>query len=147
MRKISILDREMTSEEFERMRTGFDEYTLDNGVEKQSSDRYGFVAMDGDLFIGCSSGLAYKNGENYSGWFYLTDLFVEKAYRLQGVGTRLLTALEEKIITIGVGNIWTWTAGYEAPLFYQKQGYEIFVEMENWYSDGSSRVGLRKNLS
>jgi len=146
MSKISILDREMTSEEFERMKSGFDEYTLDNGVEIQSSDRYGFVALDGETFIGCSSGLAYKNGEVYSGWFYLTDLYVEKTYRFQGLGAKLLMVLEEKITTIGVRNIWTWTAGYEAPAFYQKQGYEIFAEMENWYSDGSSRVGLRKKL-
>ena len=146
IRKISILDREMTSAEYERMRNGFDEYTLDKGVEIQRSDRYSFVAMDGDTFIGCSSGLAYKNGVAYSGWFYLSDLYVEKAYRSQGLGAQLLRALEQKIATIGVRNIWTWTAGYEAPVFYQKQGYVIFTEMENWYSDGSSRIGLRKKL-
>lgn len=146
MRKISILDRDMTDTEFERMKTGFDEYALDIGVEIQSSDRYGFVATNRDTFIGCSSGLAHKNGAAYSGWFFLTDLFVEKGHRLQGVGARLLLMLEAKITTIGVSNIWTWTAGYEAPVFYQKQGYEIFTELENWYSDGSSRVGLRKRL-
>ena len=51
MSEISILDREMTSEEFERMQSGFDEHALDSGVEIQSSDRYGFVALDGDAFI------------------------------------------------------------------------------------------------
>jgi GNAT superfamily N-acetyltransferase len=142
----SILQREMTAEEFARMKAGFDENSLDNKVAIQSADRYGFVAMDGDTFIGCSSGLAYKNADDYSGWFYLTDLFVEKAYRSQRIGAQLLTALEEEIITIGVRHIWTWTAGYEAPEFYKKQGYEIFTEMENWYADGSSRVGLRKQL-
>ena len=30
--------------------------------------------------------------------------------------------------------------------FTEKQGYQIFAEMENWYSDGSSMFGLRKNL-
>ena len=146
IRKISMIDRAMTSAEFQRMKNGFDEYALDIGVEIQSSDRYGFVAVDGETFIGCSSGLAYKNGAAYSGWFYLTDLYVEKAYRSQGLGAKLLSALEGKIAAIGVRNIWTWTAGYEAPGFYQKQGYAIFTQMENWYSDGSSRIGLRKKL-
>ena len=146
MSQIEILDRDMTSGEFERMQAGFDEHALDSGVEIQSSDRYGFVALDGDTFIGCASGLAYKNGEEYSGWFYLTDLFVEKTHRLQGLGAALLMALEEKILTVGARNIWTWTAGYEGPEFYQKQGYEVFAEMENWYSDGSSRVAVRKKL-
>ena len=147
MNKISFVNRDMTTREFERMKRGFDENTLDNGVEIQSSDRFGFVASDGEIFIGCSSGLAYKNGGNYSGWFYLTDLFVEKAYRSQGVGAKLLKILEEQISGIGVQWIWTWTAGYEAPKFYLKQGYEIFAEMDNWYSDGSNRVGLKKKLS
>jgi len=146
MSKIKIIDREMTSKELDRMRTGFDQYSLECGVEIQNSDRFGFVALIGALFIGCSSGLAYKNGNEYSGWFYLTDLFVEKDYRLLGLGTELLAALEVKINSIGVRNIWTWTAGYEARGFYVRQGYEIFAEMEDWYSDGSSRFGFRKKL-
>lgn len=80
------------------------------------------------------------------GWFYLTDLFVERAYRLEGLGAKLLMVLEDKIIAMGIRNVWTWTAGYEAPVFYQKQGYEIFTVLGNWYSDGSGRVGLRKRL-
>ena len=147
MNKIKIVNREMTSEEFARMKAGFDEHTLDNKVAIQNADRFGFVTIDDEKFVGCSSGLAYKNDGKYSGWFYLTDLFVEKEYRAQGLGAKLLSALENEIITKGVKHIWTWTAGYEAPKFYQKQGYKVFAEMEDWYSDGSSRVGLRKKLS
>jgi len=146
MNKISIVNREMSLDEFDQMKADFDEHTLDNEVEIQSADRFGFVALKENFFIGCSSGLAYKNGETFSGWFYLTDLFIEKEYRSEGLGAKLLAALEEQIIGIGVKHIWTWTAGYEAPKFYQKQGYEIFTEMEHWYSDGSGRVGLRKKL-
>jgi GNAT superfamily N-acetyltransferase len=147
LNKINIIDRDMTSEELDQMRAGFDENSQENGVAIQESDRFGFVALKGELFVGCVSGLAYKNGDEYSGWFYLTDLFVKKDYRLQGLGTALLTALEKKITPMGVSHIWTWTAGYEAPEFYTKQGYQVFAEMENWYSDGSSRVGLRKKLT
>lgn len=144
--KIRLVNRKMTPKEYERMKIGFDENSIENGVTIQSSDRFGFVALDGESFIGCSSGLAYKNGKDFSGWFYLTDLFVEKAYRLQGLGGRLLSELENHVASIGVRVIWTWTAGYEAPKFNQAQGYKQFAEMENWYSDGSSRIGFRKNL-
>ncbi|MFK7848941.1 MAG: GNAT family N-acetyltransferase [Rhodothermales bacterium] len=146
MKKTNITEREMTPDEFERMKTGFDENALDNGVAIQSADRYGFVATEGSTFLGCSSGLAYKNGDVYSGWFYLTDLFVEKAHRGGGLGAALLSALESKIAKLGVKDIWTWTAGYEAVGFYQKQGYSVILEMENWYADRSSRVALRKKL-
>jgi len=145
--KIDFKEREMTDQELKRMYSGFDAHTLEKGVEIQTADRFGYVAVDQESFIGCSSGLAYKNTQDYSGWFYLTDLFVAKAYRRQGIGKMLLHQLEVKLISLGIRQIWVWTAGYEAPLFYQKQGYFIFAEMENWYSDGSSRVGLRKTLT
>ncbi len=146
MNKISIVNRRMTSEEIKRMNLGFDELSLEEGLKIESSDRFSFVALKGNTFIGCSSGLAFKNGENYSGWFFLTDLFVEKEYRSKGLGSKLLKSIEEKAATVGVKYIWLWTSGDEALKFYQRQEYRKFTEMENWYSDGSSRVGLRKNL-
>lgn len=146
MSQISIVNREMTPKELERMYAGFDEHTIENGVAVQSSIRCSYTALFDGKFIGCSSGLAYKNGDKYSGWFYLTDLFVEKEYRSQGVGAQLLLALEEEIALAGIKEIYTWTAGYEAPSFYQKQGYAIFAQLQDWYSDGSSRVGFRKKL-
>jgi len=146
MKEIIIVNREMTTEEIDRMNLGFDELSLEEGIEIEGSVRCSFVATKGNTFIGCSSGLAYKNGDNYSGWFYLTDLFVEKEYRSHGLGTELLKALEEQLISRGVKYVWLWTSGEEALRFYHRHAYEKFAEMENWYSDGSSRVGLRKNL-
>lgn len=137
----------MTPEEIDKMNSGFDQLSLEEGLEIESSDRLTFVALDGSTFIGCSSGLVYKNGENYSGWLFLTDLFVEKKHRSQGLGTDLLKTLEEQAIVIGIKNIWLWTSGTEALKFYRRHGYKEFAKMESWYSDGSSRVGLRKNLS
>lgn len=141
-----IIERDMTSSELVRMKTGFEENVIDNGVIPQGDQRYGLVAVDGDKFVGCISGLAYKNGELFNGWCYLTDLFIEKEYRQQGIGAKLLNSFEELLLQNGIDKIWTWTAGYEALKFYIKQEYEIFVEMGNWYSDGISQAGLRKML-
>ena len=147
MSSLHIIEREMTEAEFARMNAGFDEHTLEQGNPLQTSERYGFVVMEGDTFIGCSSGLVYKNGAVYNGWFYLTDLFVEKEYRGQGIGTALLAKLEARVAALGVTSIWTFTAGYEAPGFYKKQGYHILFEQQNWYADGHSRIALQKSLS
>jgi len=146
MTKINIVNRAMTSEEIELMNAGFDKLSLEEGVASESSDRFSFVALEGDTFIGCSSGLAYKNGEQYSGWFYLSDLFVEKVYRSKGLGAKLLKAIEEQAASVGVKYIYLWTSGDKALKFYRRQGYKKFTELEHWYSDGSSRIGLRKNL-
>ena len=144
MTAIRLVEREMTDTEFARMNAGFDEHTVEHDNPVQTSDRYGFVAMEGGTFIGCSSGLTYKNGNTYNGWFYLTDLFVEKPYRGRGFGAALLRQLEERVAVLGVANFWTITAGYEAPGFYQKQGYKIIFEQEGWYATGHSRVALQK---
>lgn len=136
----------MEPDELDQMYQGFDQHAGEKGVALQSSDRFSYTAVIKNRFVGCISGLAYKNGDKYSGWFYLTDLFVEKAYRRQGLGAKLLNTLEQKLLLIGITDCWTWTAGYEAPSFYQKQGYEIFAELECWYSDGGNRVALRKKI-
>jgi len=147
MNTINIVERDMTTPELERMYAGFDEHAIDNGVIPQNNHRrFGFVAMDSENFIGCVSGLAYKNGEQFNGWCYLTDLFVEKEYRRQGIGAKLLDNMENILVQNGIDKIWTWTAGYEAPKFYVTQGYVIFAELENWYSSGDSQIGLRKKL-
>jgi len=102
MKEISIVNREMTPEEFKRMNLGFEELSIEEGLGVESAERFSFVASKGNRFIGCSSGLAYKNGENYSGWFSLTDLFVEKEYRSKGLGAKLLKSIEEQIAALGV---------------------------------------------
>jgi len=145
MNKISIINRGMTAEEIKRMNVGFDELTIEEGLELEGSDKFSFVALEGNTFIGGVSGKAYKNGENYSGWFFLTDLFVEKEYRSKGLGTQLLKSIEEHAVSVGIKYIWLWTSGDKALRFYKRQDYKKFTEMENWYSDGSSRVGLRKD--
>jgi GNAT superfamily N-acetyltransferase len=140
MDTVSFLEREMTEAEFARMNAGFDEHSIEHGNPIEHSERHGFVALLGVRFIGCASGLAYLN------WFYLTDLFIEKAYRGQGLGATLLGKLEQRVTGLGKRYIYTWTAGYEAPGFYRRQGYEVFAELEEWYPTGHSRVGLRKTL-
>lgn len=145
MTSINIFEREMTEAEFASINAGFDEQTIEYGNPIETSERFGFVVMDGQKFIGCSSGLVYKHDNGYSKWFYITDLFIERTYRKQGLGATILRKLEERAAALGVKNIWTWTA-YEGPGFYKKQGYEIFCELEDWYSSGHSRVGVRKAL-
>ena len=147
MKKIRIIERDMTDIEFSQMNSGFKDYELLHNGMIQTSDRIGFVLLDGNKFIGCSSGLAYKNGDIYNNWCTLTDLFIEKEYRRQGLGRKVLQKLEEKLNSLGIHKIWTWTAGYEAPDFYKKQGYEVFCELEKYYFNGHSRIGLRKKLS
>ena len=146
MNRICFVEREMTEPEYACVNAGFGEHTVEHGNPVVTSERFGFVVMDGESFVGCATGLAEKHGHGYCNWFYLTDLFIEKAYRQKGLGAEVLGKLEDRVAGLGIRNIWTWTAGFEAPGFYKKQGYEIFCELDDWYSSGHSRIGLRKTL-
>ncbi|HZH32476.1 MAG TPA: GNAT family N-acetyltransferase [Pyrinomonadaceae bacterium] len=132
----------MTEAEFSRMNAGFAEHSLEHGNRARPSQRYTFVVMDGKLFVGCASGLTNDNGQ----WLILTNLFIEQPYRGQGVGATVLAKLEEKAAALGVRNMWRWAAAYEAPRFYQRQGYVVLAELEQWYPSGHSQVGLHKAL-
>ncbi len=119
---------------------------MEESVAVESSQRFSFVAENETGLIGCASGLAFKNDGNFSGWFQITDLFVAKDLRSQGIGEQLLAAIEAKAASIRANRIFLWTSGPKAIRFYERNSYEQFTEMENWYSDGSARVGLEKTL-
>lgn len=139
-------ERDMTEAEFKREQTAFDDHGFEFGNPPEVQERLGFVATDNGKFVGCSSGLAQKIDNHYAPYFFLSDLLVEKEYRKLGYGKKLLNLLEEKIKSIGIKYIWTWTADYEASTFYQKQGYQIFTSFKNFYLSGHSRVGLIKKF-
>ncbi len=112
----------MTDNEYKQEQSAFNEQGLKFGNPPEKQERFGFVATENGKFVGCSSGLVQKNNSEYGKYFYLSDLLVEKEYRKHGYGKKLLELLENKIKLLGIEYIWTWTAGYEAPTFYQKQG-------------------------
>lgn len=143
---ISFEFREMTKDEFKQEQAAFDKHGLEFGNPPDVQERLGFVATEDEKFVGASSGLAQKLQDKYGKYFYLSDLLVEKEYRGQGHGKKLLTLLEDKIKSLGMEYIWTWTASYEAETFYVKQGYDIFVRFEKFYPSGHARVGLMKKL-
>jgi len=140
--KIEIIEREMTDSELKQMNDGFDQHMKDFGNQPLKDERYTFIVLDNEYFVGCASGLMNDNKE----WFYLTDLFIKKNYRRNGLGADVLARLEEKVAKAGAKHIWTWTAGYEGPEFYLHQGYKIFTEMKQWYPSGHSRIGFFKDL-
>ena len=143
---ISFAFREMTDAEFKREQVAFDEQGAEFGNPPEKQERFGFVATDTAKFVGCSSGLLHRNNDEYSKYFYLSDLLVENVYRKQAIGKQLLALLEDKVRELGCEYVWTWTAGYEAPEFYLKQGYSVFATFENFYPSGHARVGFIKSL-
>jgi len=96
--------------------------------------------------VGCATMEVYFGAGACTGWAYLADLYVEKPYRGQGLGSTMLRRVEEQVFGLGVRQVSTATAGYEGPGFYRKQGYRECYLREEHFPSGHATVGFRKSL-
>lgn len=84
----------------------------------------------------------------YTLWQWLTIdwLWLDETVRGQGFGSRLLSLAEEEGRKRGCLHSYVETLSFQAPEFYQKQGYVIFGELQD-FPAGHSRFFLRKKLT
>lgn len=85
-------------------------------------------------------------GETYWGWLAIDYLWVSEEHRRNGLGSLLI--LEAETIAIEQRDC-RWakvsTFSFQAPEFYQKLGYDIIGQMDD-YPPGESMYWLKKTL-
>jgi GNAT superfamily N-acetyltransferase len=89
--------------------------------------------------------IAGLNGQTTWNWLYVDMLWVDPLLRNKGLGTQLLQRAEAEAKQRGCEGSYLWTQSYEAPNFYEKQGYSSFVTLQ--LTDGHTRRGYMKILS
>jgi GNAT superfamily N-acetyltransferase len=72
-----------------------------------------------------------------SGWTWaqacqITGLWVHPSLRGQGYGEKLLEAAEQEARTCGCTVIMLDTYSFQAPVFYQKHGYELAFQLQDF---------------
>ncbi|WP_374978574.1 GNAT family N-acetyltransferase [Mesobacillus zeae] len=72
-------------------------------------------------------------------------LWVSESYRGQGVASRLLAEIEDKAKVVGCQLAHLTTYSFQAPLFYQKQGYVICGEIDG-FPDSIRMYMLKKQF-
>ena len=103
----------------------FTDYAIDRNVAL-NFEEFCFVAEDDGKIAGVITGRAYYNE------VHIGDLIVGKDYRRDGVGSKLVAAVEEAYKGKGYEKIALTTFGFQAPEFYKKLGYELeFVREDN----------------
>ncbi|NMA75033.1 MAG: GNAT family N-acetyltransferase [Bacteroidales bacterium] len=77
---------------------------------------------------------ALQNTIAYSSLYYIgyiDTLWVDEKFRNQSIGTKILSLLESKLREYGCELCHLDTFNFQAPVFYKKNGYEIFGELHH----------------
>lgn len=93
---------------------------------------------DGNL-VGGASGLL-----NWT-WLHVALLWVSAEHRDQGLGSRLLGAIEAAAAERGCTRAHLDTFSYQAKPFYERHGYRVFAVLHD-YPPGHQRIFLNKRL-
>lgn len=105
-----------------------------------SREHYGelaVVARSGGSVVG---GLLGHTNWN---WLFIRQLWVADAFRGTGTGSRLMQAAETEAVVRGCAHAHCDTFQFQALPFYQKLGYTVFGQLED-YPPGFTRFFLQK---
>ena len=84
-------------------------------------------------------------GHTHWGWLYIKLLWVAPQQRGSGLGRQLMLAAEREAQQRGCHTAFVNTFSFQAPTFYQKLGYTIWGQLEE-YPAGHQRIYLQKKL-
>ena len=100
----------------------------------------GFVAVDER---GAQMGAIA--GYSWAGVVEIRQLWVDADHRGHGVGRRLLDAAIREAIIRDCQSVWALSYDFQAPGFYEKQGFERIAELKDW-PPGHTHLVLRRRL-
>ncbi len=93
---------------------------------------------DGQIIAGVS-------GYTWAGMAEIEFLWVDDSLRGQGVGSRLLAAVEAEARQRGCALVITSTYSFQAPEFYRRHGYEVMGTIKEC-PPGHTNFWLKKDL-
>ncbi len=122
-----------------RIRAGLSEFNRSRIPDKMYAQLV-FTLLDRDgQFAGGLTGFV-----DY-GWLFVNYLWVGESARGKGNGRKLMLAAEQEARTRGCKNSWLDTFSFQARDFYERLGYRIFGELED-FPPGHRRYFMRKSL-
>jgi ribosomal protein S18 acetylase RimI-like enzyme len=84
-------------------------------------------------------------GATFWNWLYIDLMWLKEELRGQGYGRQLLTLAEAEGRRRGATHAHLDTFSFQAPGFYQKQGYTVFGELKD-FPPGHTRYYMVKEL-
>ncbi len=125
--KIEFLDP-LSKDIEEKMRNGLAGYESSHGIDVNYKPISVVLTDDvGDTFGVLNAFTAFAE-------VYICDLWVDRAYRGNGYGRKLLQALEDRFKDKGFNNINLVTSAFQAPDFYKKCGFKAEFVRKNTHN-------------
>jgi len=84
-------------------------------------------------------------GATHWDWLYINLMWLRDDLRGKGYGKELLALAEEEARQRGAKQSYLDTFSFQAPGFYEKQGYEVFGQLDD-FPTGHQRFYLKKTL-
>ena len=133
------IDTNCSSNSHERVVAGLVQYnTAIVGPENWAPIAVYARAEDGTVVGGLQ-------GHTHWDWLSITQAWVEERHRGTGIGSRLLSAVEQLSKTRGCKHAMLDTFSFQAEHFYRRFGYETMFIVAN-YPGSHSRLFMRKEL-
>jgi GNAT superfamily N-acetyltransferase len=85
------------------------------------------------------------SAQSFWGWLYIVSIAIEPSWRGLGYGRRLLATAEAWGSECGCRHAWLMTMTFQARAFYERNGYVVFGELDNFPGD-ERRLFMRKQL-
>jgi GNAT superfamily N-acetyltransferase len=89
----------------------------------------------------CGGAIAYMFGDNC----YIDTVWTSDAARGKGLGTEIVSKVEDEARRLGALGVWLYTASFQAKPFYEKLGYTQFGEL-HWPGSDLKRHFMKKAL-
>ena len=133
-------NKDPADEDIRAIQAGYEAFTEARIGAEDRQDVAFFLRDDQGAVVGGVKG-SYGN----YGWLWIDLLWVSEELRGQGYGTKLMAAIEQEAQKFGCANAYLNSFSFQAVEFYQKIGYRVFGELEN-FPPGHRVCSLTKAL-
>lgn len=123
--------------------------TLSKGLSRHSESRnFPYDQQPLAIFIRNQNGeiIGGLSGSTIWGWLHISLFWISEELRGKGYGKKLIGLAEAEALARGCRKAHLDTFSFQALGFYQKLGYEIFGELED-FPENAKRFYLKKDLS
>jgi len=109
-------------------------------ILKEKASRFSVFAKDDTQIIG--GALVWEHSDA----LYIDVLWCDENYRKQGVGTKIITMIDDVAKNKGLPKIFVDTYEFQAQVYYEKHGFSCIGTIPKYLKD-YNRIFMRKDIS